>query len=90
MYTTPSLSLVTTSCEEIAMVTVARLIELVENGSVTPTDFVIHDVTLARRNSVRQIWHAPCLKAGGVPAIRQGPLRCGGKTEYSFIKTHGV
>lgn len=55
MYTTPSLSLVTTSCEEIAMVTVARLIELVENGSVTPTDFVIHDVTLARRNSVRQI-----------------------------------
>ena len=55
IYTTPSLSLVSTSCEEIAMVTVARLIELVENGSVTPIDFVIHDVTLERRNSIRQL-----------------------------------
>ena len=55
IYTTPSLSLVSTSCEEIAMVTVARLIELVENGSVTPIDFVIHDVTLERRNSIRQV-----------------------------------
>ena len=55
IYTTPPLSLVSTSCEEIAKLTVARLVELVEQGSVSPTDYVIPDVTLARRSSIRTI-----------------------------------
>ena len=55
IYTTPSLSLVSTSCEEIAKLTVARLIELVEQGTVSPCDYVIPDITLALRGSIRTI-----------------------------------
>ena len=55
IYTTPPLSLVSTSCEEIAKLTVARLIELVEQGTVSPCDYVIPDITLALRGSIRTI-----------------------------------
>ncbi|WP_295581236.1 LacI family DNA-binding transcriptional regulator [uncultured Oscillibacter sp.] len=53
LYTTPPLSLVSTSCEEIAKVTVARLIELAEEGRVDTYDYVIPDVRLVLRESIR-------------------------------------
>lgn len=52
MYTTPPLSIVSTSCEEIAKVTVARLIQLVEEDSVEGCDYMIPDVTLDLRSSI--------------------------------------
>ena len=55
IYTTPPLSIVSTSCEEIAKLTVAHLIELVEQGSSSCNDFVIPDVTLELRSSIRTI-----------------------------------
>ena len=55
IYTTPPLSIVSTSCEEIAKLTVAHLIELVEQGSSSCYDFVIPDVTLELRSSIRTI-----------------------------------
>ena len=54
-YTTPPLSLVATSCEEIAQLTVARLLDLVENGSVSPTEYLISHATLTLRSSIRSI-----------------------------------
>ena len=52
-YTTPPLSLVSTSCEEIAKVTISHLIELVEQGSTESRDYIISDAVLAQRESVR-------------------------------------
>ena len=55
IYTTPPLSIVSTSSEEIAKLTVAHLIELVEQGTSSCYDFVIPDVTLELRSSIRTI-----------------------------------
>ncbi|MDD3347968.1 LacI family DNA-binding transcriptional regulator [Oscillibacter sp.] len=52
IYTSPPLSVVSTCCEEIAKLTVVRLIELIEQGSVTPCDYVIPKVTLTLRSSI--------------------------------------
>ena len=55
VYTTPPLSIVATSCEAAAKETVLRLIELVEEGKASQSDYVIPDVDLYLRKSVRQI-----------------------------------
>ena len=55
VYTTPPLSIVATSCEAAAKETVLRLIELVEQGKASQSDYVIPDVDLYLRKSVRQI-----------------------------------
>lgn len=54
-YTTPPLSLVSTSCEEIAKLTVSRLIELIEQGHASSHDHIISDATLVQRASVRPL-----------------------------------
>ena len=53
MYTTPPLSIVATSCESAAKETVLRLIELVERGEASQSDYVIPDAKLYMRESVR-------------------------------------
>ena len=55
VYPTPPLSIVATSCEAAAKETVLRLIELVEQGKASQSDYVIPDVDLYLRKSVRQI-----------------------------------
>lgn len=55
LYTTPPLSIVATSCETAAKETVLRLIELVETGEASQSDYVIPDVDLYLRKSVRHI-----------------------------------
>lgn len=53
IYTTPPLSVVSTSCEEVAKQTVARLIELIEQDAPASRDHMISNVTLASRSSIR-------------------------------------
>lgn len=53
IYTTPSLSVVSTSREEVARQTVSRLVELIEQGTAATRDYVISDVVLAPRDSIR-------------------------------------
>lgn len=58
-YTSPPLSVISTSCEEIAKLTVARLMDLVEQGSISPRDYVIPKVTMSLRSSVLMRKDAP-------------------------------
>ena len=53
IYTTPPLSVVSTSCEEVAKQTVARLIELIEQDAPACRDHMMSNVTLASRSSIR-------------------------------------
>ncbi len=56
VYTTPPLSVVSTSCEEIAKLTVARLMALVEDEGEAPVrEYVIPDAALTLRSSIRTL-----------------------------------
>ncbi|MCI8400164.1 MAG: LacI family transcriptional regulator [Oscillibacter sp.] len=55
LYTTPPLSVIGTSCERVAKLTVSRLIELVERESVEVHDYVIPEVTPELRGSIRRL-----------------------------------
>ncbi len=54
-YTSPPLSLIATSCEEVAKRTIAHLVDLVENGEQETCEYVIRDIALMARKSIRTI-----------------------------------
>ena len=54
-YTMPALTEVTTSYEKVAKVTVTRLIELIEQGTLGYNEYEISDAHLTQRDSIRSI-----------------------------------
>ena len=55
VYTSPPLSVVATSCEEIAKTTVSHLITLVEKNTLPQREYIISDAALTLRSSIASL-----------------------------------